>query len=316
MQKEDGLNIFRILCCLGVLVYHVFDDILSTTFTINNFIYFAFSFCVPGFFLLSGYLIGKKESISFKYIITKILKLLFFYSFCIIIFCIFKFILNGELLNPISEIIKGLFASAILPVGWFIFTLSILILSSYFLHKLCAYNKFLYILLLFFIIVLNFVIKIDITVVQSLWILLYLMYYMIGILLSKIVIKRKVYKILLVIINVFTFGYYIITVKNANIFLNPNNYYNKWYYFIWIVSMFFLLKNVNFNNNSIKKFFDNLSKNTLAVYLFHLPILEVITYYITIDSPLKAGICVLVLFILTQLISEILKKIPFLNQLI
>ena len=52
MSRNYGLDIFRIMCCLGVLNYHVMDDFLQIgggvhTFCIMGrvFAYPAFSFC-------------------------------------------------------------------------------------------------------------------------------------------------------------------------------------------------------------------------------------------------------------------------------
>ena len=62
----SGLDIFRILCCIGVLNYHVVDDVIiilqsaggageSIGGKLAYLLYYASSFCVPGFFLLAGY---------------------------------------------------------------------------------------------------------------------------------------------------------------------------------------------------------------------------------------------------------------------
>lgn len=47
-ERNYGIDIFRILCCIGVLIYHTFDDILG----VNGacIFYYGASFCVPGFF--------------------------------------------------------------------------------------------------------------------------------------------------------------------------------------------------------------------------------------------------------------------------
>lgn len=63
MNRVAGLDIFRIGCCLGVIIYHVVDDIFlyqGTGWGIASVFYFGAAYCIPGFFLLSGYLIGKK----------------------------------------------------------------------------------------------------------------------------------------------------------------------------------------------------------------------------------------------------------------
>lgn len=65
MQNRNyGLDIFRIMCCLGVLDYHIVGAYLNGTNVCSGgggqALYFLAAFCVPGFFLLSGYLLGQK----------------------------------------------------------------------------------------------------------------------------------------------------------------------------------------------------------------------------------------------------------------
>ena len=69
-EKRSGLNIFRILCCVGVLNYHVMQYI--RTIPMAKFIYFGSSYCICGFFMLSGYLLAQKGIIDIEYYEAKI----------------------------------------------------------------------------------------------------------------------------------------------------------------------------------------------------------------------------------------------------
>lgn len=60
MEKHNySVDIFRILCCIGVLTYHVMDDVLGKEGALP--IYFGASFCIPGFFAIAGYLIAYSD---------------------------------------------------------------------------------------------------------------------------------------------------------------------------------------------------------------------------------------------------------------
>lgn len=63
MQSRNyGLDVFRIMCCFGVLDYHIIGAFLNgnNSCSVGQILYFTASFCVPGFFVLSGFLLGEK----------------------------------------------------------------------------------------------------------------------------------------------------------------------------------------------------------------------------------------------------------------
>lgn len=66
MKRCYGADIFRIFCCIGVLVYHVFDDLLYLQNPVSDTIYYMAAYCVPGFFLLSGFLLSQKQSMPIE----------------------------------------------------------------------------------------------------------------------------------------------------------------------------------------------------------------------------------------------------------
>jgi len=52
-NRNYGLDIFRIMCCLGVLDYHIVGAYLNGTNVCSGEgqeLYFLAAFCVPGFF--------------------------------------------------------------------------------------------------------------------------------------------------------------------------------------------------------------------------------------------------------------------------
>ena len=69
-----GMDAFRIMCCLGVLTYHTMQYAPSVFFGgVATLMYYGASFCVPGFFLLSGYLLGRRQTMSREYIEQKLI---------------------------------------------------------------------------------------------------------------------------------------------------------------------------------------------------------------------------------------------------
>lgn len=86
-NRDINLEIFRIICCIFVLCNHILSKYAySSNITANSIMHFLGSLnrmAVPGFFLITGYFLFRKEK-SYRYIIKKSLKL-FFPAFIIII---------------------------------------------------------------------------------------------------------------------------------------------------------------------------------------------------------------------------------------
>ncbi len=186
-----GLDIFRIICCLGVVVYHVADDNLTNYLT--KYLYFSVAFCVPGFFLLSGYLIGIKEKITKEYCERKIMKNLKKLIGYIIFWIVIEYILYGNYYNIVDEIEKSALSDGILPVAWFLFTWSLLLIFSYLFHPIMINQSFLFLLITIVShILLNFEVINEWNGIyyierktQALWLHIYAPYFMVGMCIGK-----------------------------------------------------------------------------------------------------------------------------------
>lgn len=45
LPRDYGIDIFRIMCCIGVLIYHIFDDILYLQNNTADTIFFLAAYC-------------------------------------------------------------------------------------------------------------------------------------------------------------------------------------------------------------------------------------------------------------------------------
>ena len=72
--KLGGVDLLKILSCIGVLAYHVLDDTFAfqNGQTVARVLYFSASYCVPMFFMVSGYTYGR-NSFSAEYVEKKII---------------------------------------------------------------------------------------------------------------------------------------------------------------------------------------------------------------------------------------------------
>ena len=323
--NKTNLNYFRILCCIGVLIYHVMDDILNCGWTVKA-IYFSASYCVPGFFLLSGFLLANKKEYTLKYTITKSIKIMLKLLGWITFFSVLSYFYNGKFYNIFYEFYLSAFSTGILPVGWFLFTYCALIFLAYPIFKLLNKNKayiyalFLLVILLSSLLGLNIGLKYFKFKTQSTWVGLYFTYFCIGICInytiSKFAIhKQKIFRLFCYISFALFSTIYAYQIFNSVNFFFPDHYYGKFYYTGWLISLFYL---VAFSDYDLipKKYIDILSKNTLVVYLAHLPILLFITNIRPITSLFEGLFIILIIFILTNIISELCKRLPLLNKLL
>ena len=137
--RKTGLDVFRILCCIGVLVYHVVDDILPVKGAYC--FYYGAGFCVSGFFLLSGFLVGEKDHVEISYCEAKILGVLKKLFLWIVFWSFIQFVRTGKIYDIWDNFLQGADSRGILPVSWFLFTYCMLMVLAYPLHKILRWSR-------------------------------------------------------------------------------------------------------------------------------------------------------------------------------
>lgn len=127
MQNRNyGLDIFRIMCCLGVLDYHIVGAYLNGTNVCSGgggqALYFLAAFCVPGFFLLSGYLLGQKNELDIGYYEKKITQIISKLLGWVVFWTVVHFMKTEEVYDVWGNFTASVSSEGILPVAWFLFT--------------------------------------------------------------------------------------------------------------------------------------------------------------------------------------------------
>lgn len=325
-QRNYGLDMFRILCCIGVLIYHIMDDVLGKPGGGGSkAIYFAASFCVPGFFLLSGYLLGIKRELSIEYIEVKVCQIIKKLFGWIIFWSVVHYLRTEEIYNLWDNMTAGISGRGILPVAWFLFTYCFLMVLGYPLwHLMKKYKHMFCILSMTWIVLLAFGIgKITVdTRTQSLWLHLYVGYFCLGMALSEIIkwftciLNTKICICAVTILGIWGLSVHAYTVKNAVIYLAPHSYYGKWFYSLWLISMFWICSMIQIKKEKIQSVLKMLSDNTFVVYLGHLPILLYITNINPLETTTMALIFILSFFAGLEILAELLKRLPLLRKLV
>ena len=303
LWTDGGVDLLKILSCMGVLAYHVLDDFcLVPGHDVSRMAYFASSFCVPMFYTASGFTFGR-NSFSKEYVEKKIvgvLKKLFGWE---VFWSVVYLFLYGLKINPFIDLIEGCFSGGVLPVSWFIFLLCLCWFFGFpvfILHEKHRTSFYILALSLFVVMVLkrSGVVAWNLpfydTGIQAAWFGLNFTFFLTGMFLrdisSFIMHKNAMYKILLVIdLAAITFIY----VRNsAHSGLLPGAFMGDWVYTIWFILIFVCAINLC----PYSTYLHMVSKGTLAVYLWHFPALLYLSRFVTIASGVTGTIVILALF--------------------
>ena len=319
--RNPGLDLLRVLCCVGVLFYHVLDALLADPAA--AFLYYAASFCVPGFFLLSGYLIGAKPQLTFAYcerkIVSTLQKLLLWH----IVWGIVTLIYSGSVYDLWGNFLQGIVSAGVLPVSWFLFTYCALLIFAFPLHALLQRSLPWFaglVVAWLAVLACGFGSTLHDTQTQSLWLHLYGGYFAMGMLLARLfpLIDRRLPSncqilLSLVLFLFFSFCYFLQAKSQSRL---PDAFYGRWYYTGWLFSLVWLLLKLPLSFAPLQNALQALAKNTFAVYLGHLPLLLYWEQISPLHSlPTALGVIAL-LFCFWQLSAEIFKRLPVLRLLV
>ncbi len=322
--REVGLDLFRILCCLGVLGYHTLDDIVPLTapsiLVPCRALYYLCSFCVPGFFLLSGFLLGRRREVTAVYCEKKIFSTLARLTGWVVLWCFVRFVRTGESLNPLEQVWLGARQGGILPVIWFLFTYCLLLIVASPLRRLL--ERFprasgVGALLLLALPALGFGDGWMSRQPQFLWLHLYLTVFLAGMWLGTQKPYRHTWKsrAVLAALSLAALAAYLIFVQQTGL-RYPHRYYGKWPYTVWLLSMFLLCQSLPAPSRRMCELLARLSKDTLAAYLWHMPVLTwTVTRLPIVNTWMALAACVL-LFAGGSLTAAVLRRLPALRRLV
>ena len=70
-QRNWNLDLVKLLSCIAIIGQHCFD---KNAFALARVLHHIFGFAIPCFFMAGGYMLLNKESVSWKYVLGKILR--------------------------------------------------------------------------------------------------------------------------------------------------------------------------------------------------------------------------------------------------
>lgn len=319
-----GIDVFRILCCIGVLCYHIMDDVLNSGGVLAKGIYFAASFGVPGFFLMAGYLLGGKDRLDMDYCENKVCYLMKKLFAWVALWSIVHYMRTGAMYDLWENFMSGVSSGGILPVAWFLFTYCFLIILGYpFFRASKKYPRcFLGIAVIWMsALAMGAGGKLVNTKTQSLWLHLYGGYFCLGCTLHELKkvlgrIRVKIQVMAAGIIHIGCLCIYAIEVKYATQYMAPHRYYGKWFYSGWMIALFWLVLQIRTDNKKLQDILSRVASNTFVVYLGHLPALVFVTSIYPIKMTWIAVGFIFTFFVGFEVLAELFRKIPLLRKLV
>lgn len=333
MNRNTNLDIIKILACFCVVVLHTIGNDVGI---VNSIIYYLAGCAVPLFFAVNGFLIMKKETITYKYILKKILCILkVVFSWNIVLF--FLYLLKSNITNPFRESIRNLLQIGVLDHFWFLGSLIIIYIFLPVVKKIFNSRKKIFILTLIFIII---CISIDIfsfirclngynvfqsNIIQTFRFWNSFAYFLLGgilsdkeimeRILSKISIKLNV--IILIVMTIVVVFYQYIVSRNVYNLFQAEYFYDNIFTFIWIISIFIFIYRQKLPKLKHKKILDIIVKNMMGIYIIHIPIIKLIIFkFYDFSEPIINILIVPILFFSSLLISHFISKIPLLKKII
>lgn len=146
-SRNSGIDLTKILACMGVLALHVYVQRLfvKPTFEFQNILFYLGTLSMPIFFVVNGYLIMRKLHDPNYYAkkIRNIFKIVFTIN---VLWCAYQFILKGDesisFFSPLIETFKNMFLQqGSLGVFWFFGSLTMIYLMMPFVQKYIMVDK-------------------------------------------------------------------------------------------------------------------------------------------------------------------------------
>ncbi len=324
-KRNSGLDLFRLLCCIGVLNAHVVDDLIlrnsGERSMISLIFYYGSCFCIPAFFLLSGYLAASRDSFSMDYAEKKIFVCMGKLLGWNLLWTMVHFFRTGEFYDVPGMFFEGAAAGGILPISWFLFTYCMIMILAYPLFRIYKkYPRFFDIAALLWMILLAAGVGDGIRAekAQVLWLHLYTGYFVWGMALNHLlrIYDREKKKINLIAAAGALLSFAVYTYYWKKFGGWPDHYYGKWYYTLFVSCLAVFVFTLEINKPAVKVILKRLSENTFVVYMAHLPMLTYFSAKYPVGKFSTVLIYVFLLFSASQLLAELFRRLPMLRRLV
>ncbi len=330
-KRVVWIDIIKVVALILVIVLHLISNSVQLNVRkASLLIYYCGTISVPLFFMVSGYLLlNKKEAITYKYCINKIIKILFFMLLCNLVFVLIFWFKTGNVLNVFLEMCLNFVQDGYFYHFWYLWSLIIIYLLLPILYKVFNEKKNYYYITITFILISLFASIINIiryqnglsvfkySIIQSLRWWIYFTYFMLGGFIAKTDFLAKLSTIKHGLILLFTFilclvyEYFMATKLYGNLY--AENFYDNLIIIVLVVLFFTFIKKVFAKRGEFIAYFAQFS---LVMYMIHVTVIDVLKMFLKMNNDYINVLYIIPVFLLSYLVAYILDKIPILNKFI
>lgn len=163
--RNPGIDLIKILACMGVLSLHVYLHRLNEepVFELQNILFYLGTLSMPIFFMVNGYLVMRRPHET-KYYVKKIFNIFKIVFTVNLLWGMLLYIKGGtsvDMLSPIKETVKNLFfQSGYFSVFWFFGALSIIYLMMPLIDKYILKDRKRIYIFISFLVLVQFIVSI------------------------------------------------------------------------------------------------------------------------------------------------------------
>ena len=326
--RNINLDLIKVLACIGVVLLHTTMIGFKETGSWNllAYLYYLGTYSIPLFFMVNGYLLLGKRSITYSYILQKVKWILITVSSWTFIVWLFK---RDFTVNPIKKIIGSLLQKGDFSQFWFFGALILIYLCLPILKKILnSKRSYLYILsslvtigLVFELVNMVLQMPLQSYVIQTFRLWTWFFYYILGGLIAqfdKEFIKKgfkrwmKIVAVLLMLISPLILFFLAKTIYH--------NLFAEYFYdilFVKIVSLgiFLTVLTLSLEENK-SKWIVTLSNQTMGVFIVHTYVIKVLEKLLGFSYTGAYLLFPILTLCVSLIVVSLLMKIPYFNRIV
>ena len=323
-KRNLEIDFIKIVACIGVVFLHTIG-LKSNKF--NNFIYYIGTISIPLFFMVKGFMILNKTEMNGKYILKKILRILYIVTIWNIIDYMIIFYKKRNTDNIVIQIIKSLLEKGNITWFWFMGALILIYICTPVLYKILHNEKINTKFLIFCVSICELIYIINIMfgykqikiikemIPQTLRIWTWITYFYLGGYSKKHFKWNKKYKLAIILLIPSVMIYEFMVSNNILNNLYAENFYDNIFVIILTVLFFNFILNTNINSKYTNVIV-NISSMTFGIYIIHMFLVIELSKYYNFENGLVNFISFIFVINISGILSYIIKKIPVIRTIV
>lgn len=331
MKRNISIDLLKVIACFSVIILHVIGMNVGI---VNSILYYIAGLAVPVFFMVNGYLLFSKVKLDYKYIRKKIINILIVvFSWNVLISIVYLGI--GKFKNPLIDSIFSLIQMGYFWQFWFF---GALIIVYCFVPILFDKFKNLKLSIIITLLFCTISILVDFTsiirsllgysiiqshIIQTFRLWTWFSYFLLGALISKVEVRNWIYNkfnfkknyLSLIILTIIVVFYQYNVSRDIYHILYAEYFYDNIFTFLWILSLFLFVYRIDIKNSRIIKIIEILSLNTIGIYIIHVTVIKCIDKFYNFQNPIINILMVFIIFLISLVISVIIRKIPYIKNI-